>query len=87
MNKFFYMQDDQMYYVTPILFETDAPMSPAEMSKVSWEPVAAGRLSTGFNTFKKLMEDRGYAVNKIKEYERNTKPTGFPYVIGATGNY
>ena len=49
-----------MYYFVPVVFETDAKIPTEKMERISYEPSGAGRHSTGFNQFKKLMEGYGY---------------------------
>lgn len=59
------------------------------MEKISYEPAGAGRMSTSFTQFKKLMEEYGYTVNEIERLEQNTIPENntLEIVTGATGNY
>ena len=78
-----------MYYFIPVVFETDSKITVEKMEKISYEPVGVGRMSTGFNQFKKLMEEYGYAVNEIERLEQNSIPENntLEIVIGATGNY
>lgn len=89
MRKLIYAEDNQMYYVIPVVFETNCELDVEQMRKISYEPLGAGRFSTSFEEFKKLMENRGYQVNKINEYPKNEIPKDntLEIVIGATGNY
>ena len=88
MKKFVYIEDDQGYAKTPIVFITDAPFSVGEFEKISYEPAGAGRFSTSFNTFAELVKDKGYFIQKIKEYPKNSNgPKNIDVVYGATGNY
>ena len=78
-----------MYYFIPVVFETDSKITVEKMKKISYELAGAGRVSTGFNQFKKLMEEYGYTVNEIERLEKNTIPENntLEIVEGATGNY
>lgn len=89
MKKLIYKEDHQMYYYIPIIFETDAKISTEIMKKISHEPIGAGRHSTDFNQFKKLMESYGYVVNEIEKLPKNNIPEDnkLEIVEGATGNY
>lgn len=89
MKRFIYKEDHQMYYFTPIVFETDAKISIEKMQKISYEPIGAGRVSTNFETFKKFMEEYGYVVNEIERLSENKIPDNniLEIVVGATGNY
>ncbi len=83
-----YLQDNQMYYTTPFLFETDCDWPISKLEELSWEDPIAGRLSTGFGTFQKLLTERNYLCELIKQYEDKAEPPeGFDIVRGATGNY
>jgi NADH/NAD ratio-sensing transcriptional regulator Rex len=89
MRRLIYKEDHQMYYFVPVVFETDSKITVEKMEKISYEPAGAGRMSTAFNKFKKLMEEYGYTVNEIERWEQNTIPENntLEIVIGATGNY
>jgi hypothetical protein len=89
MRKLIYLEDNQMYYTIPVVFETDSKMTVERMSKISNEPPGAGRMSTSFETFRGLMEDYGVYVNEIERYPKNTIPEDntLEIVKGATGNY
>jgi hypothetical protein len=89
MRRLIYKEDHQMYYFVPVVFETDAEIPTDKMEKISYEPVGAGRHSTGFNQFKKLMESYGYVVNEIERLPQNKMPKNntSEIVNGATGNY
>ena len=89
MRKLIYKEDSQMYYFTPVIFETDCVLSVSQMSDISCQPPQAGRISTSFNTFAKLMRDLGYKVEEIKRLPKNEMPEdlNLEVVIGATGNY
>jgi hypothetical protein len=84
-----YKEDAQMYYFTPVVFETNADISVETMKEISYEPAGAGRHSTSFETFKELMNEHGYIVREIKKLDRNTIPDDniLEIVEGATGNY
>ena len=87
MQEYVYLEDSQGYHFTSVLFKTDAPYSIHAFEEVSHRPPAAGRFSTGFGEFKKLIEGDGYTVKEIKRFEKNTIPEGYPLIKGATGNY
>lgn len=89
MRKLIYKEDDQMYWFTPILFETNAEITSREMELISYEKVGAGRFSTEFEEFKKLMENYGYTIKEVERFPRNSIPIDniFEIVTGATGNY
>lgn len=89
MRKLIYKEDHQLYYFVPVIFETDAEITVAQMEKISHEPAGAGRISTGFKEFKKLMENHGYVVNEVKRLPKNQIPKNnkLEVVKGATGNY
>ena len=89
MRTLIYKEDNQMYYFVPVVFETDSQISTKVMEKISNEPAGAGRFSTSFNTFKKLMEEYGYVVNEIKRLKQDSIPENnkLEIVKGATGNY
>lgn len=88
MKRMIYKEDNQMYYFTPVVFETNAPLTAEVLSKMSWTPVGAGRHSTSFETFKELVEELGFTVNEVIRLEANVIPDlGYPIVEGATGNY
>ena len=89
MRKLIYKEDHQLHYFIPIVFETDARISPKRMSNISYEIAGAGRLSTDFNTFKTLMGKHGYEVNEVKRLSKNKIPKNnrLEIVEGATGNY
>ena len=89
MRKLIYKEDHQMYYFIPVVFETDSKITVEKMEEISYQPAGAGRMSTGFNEFKKLMEEYGYTVNEIERLEQNTIPENntLEIVMGATGNY
>lgn len=78
-----------MYYFVPVVFETDSKITVEKMEKISHEPAGAGRISTGFNQFKELMEEYGYTVNEIERLGQNSIPENntLEIVRGATGNY
>lgn len=78
-----------MYYFVPVVFETDSKIPTEKMERISYEPAGAGRYSTGFNQFKKLMESYGYLVNEIERLPQNEIPKNntLEIVNGATGNY
>ena len=89
MKKLIYKEDHQMYYFIAIVFETDCNLTIQEMELISYRPPAAGRLSTGFEQFKQLMEAMGYLIKEIERYEQNTIPKNntLEIIKGATGNY
>ncbi len=89
MRKLIYKEDHQLYYFIPVVFETDSKITVEEMENISYEPACAGRISTPFNRFKKLMEKYGHTVNEIERLEKNNIPKNntLEIVRGATGNY
>lgn len=89
MRKLIYKEDHQGYYFIPIIFETDCKLTIEEMEEISYKPIDAGRMSTSFNEFKKLMEEDGYIVNKIERLNQDIIPENntLEIIIGATGNY
>lgn len=89
MRRLIYKEDDQLYYFTPIIFETDATISVKEMSDISYESNCAGRFSTSFEHFKMLMEKHGYVVIELERLDIDTIPENntLEIVDGATGNY
>lgn len=90
MPKYIYLQDDQMYYTTPIIFKTKEKIDAELMRKLSWEPVVAGRISTSFETFQAIMRTYGLKIKEVKRLAKNAEiPEKYKYktVIGATGNY
>lgn len=89
MRRLIYKEDNQMYWWDAIIFETDCTYPVGRLSDITWSVRGAGRLSTQFVTFKKVMEESGYVINQIKRLPHNTMPTdeNLEIVIGATGNY
>lgn len=88
MRRLVYKEDNQGYYYTPIIFETDSKIPVTKMSYISKETLGSGRHSTSFETFKKLMNEYGYVVNEIHRQPRNSSlELGMEVVLGATGNY
>ena len=89
MRKLIYKEDNQGYYYVAVIFETDTKITVKIMEKISNEPADAGRFSTSFSTFKKLMEEYGYVVNEIERLEQSTMPENndLEIIKGATGNY
>jgi len=91
METFIYKEDNQRYYYELIEFKTDCS-DKGLMENVSWAKTGAGRISTSFNEFKELMEERGYRIEFVKNIGRNSPiPRTFnpktQVVVGATGNY
>ena len=81
MRTLIYLEDEQCYYTTIHVFETDCDWPIEALEKLSWEPARAGRISTSFETFAKLLEGRGFICNPSE----SRKVTGV--VKGAYGNY
>jgi hypothetical protein len=83
-----YLQDNQLYYVTPIKFETNCPWAVERLSALSWNAPSAGRLSASFAEFQKLMKAEGFTCKLIERFaDKSSPPAGFEQVVGATGNY
>lgn len=88
MRKLIYKEDDQGYYFICHIFNTNCELSVEEMRQISYKNPWAGTHSTGFKTFKELMEEEGYTVEKLEEFPKNEIPNNdLEIVIGATGNY
>jgi len=87
-KKFIYKEDNQGYYFMPFIFETNARISAKAMSKISWEKLGAGRVSTSFSQFQNLMKKKGFQCILIKTGIKNTLPSSKLQIVeGATGNY
>lgn len=88
MRRLIYKEDRQMYFYTPVIFETDADITVKEMGMISIR-AQRPRASTHFDEFKKAMNKHGYIVNEIERLEKNTIPKDntLEIVIGAMGNY
>jgi hypothetical protein len=89
LTRYVYEEDHQMYYKTWIVFETDSELSIKEMKALSHTPPGAGRMSTSFKTFQKLL---GGNTRKVREYKKledvmRNVPKETRIVKGATGNY
>ena len=87
MRKFIYKEDAQMRYYTPVLFETDAELSTTEMESIAWDCPGAGRISVSFGKFKDRMNQLGHVVREIERRGENGPLSGYPVVVGPTGNY
>ena len=89
LRKLIYKEDNQGYYFTCVIFETDSKITVERMKRISWEPVQAGRIRTDFDRFKQIMEEYGYIVNEIERFGKNIIPENntLEIVEGATGNY
>ena len=89
MRRLIYKEDDQGYGWTAIIFETDCRLSVNLLSEFSWFVRGAGRFSTTFETFMKIMKDVGYIVKEIERLPCKTLPKDnkLEIVKGATGNY
>ena len=82
IKRYVYIEDHQMYYKTYWLFDTDSELSGQAMEDISWTPLCAGRISTSFETFSRLMKDTVCNAREVKEI-----PPGVEVITGATGNY
>lgn len=88
MERYVYKEDHQSYKYVPIVFETDTKLSIEGMKEVSHSKPGSGRISTSFDAFKWLMEDRGDKVVQIEILADDSElPKDIPVVIGAAGNY
>ncbi len=87
LSEFIYLEDNQMYYTVPFVFKTDAPYSIREFEKISYSAPGAGRMSTSFGKFKKLIQERGYTIELVEELPQGDAPKGYKVIKGATGNY
>ena len=88
-RKLIYKEDSQRYWFTPVIFKTDCILSVAQMRDISYQPRSAGRISTSFETFAKLMRDLGYQIELVERLPKNKMPedNDLEVVIGAHGNY
>jgi len=89
MRTLMYQEDEQGYSFRMIIFMTDCKASVNIMKDISYKPASAGRFSTKFPEFKKLMEKHGFIVKKIKTLKENVIPENntLEIVEGATGSY
>ena len=92
-----YMEDNQGYYTIPFIFKTDCNLMVEEMSKISHEEPGAGRFSTSFKQFQKLLLKHGYRSELVEEgpqlkgishyFGKDIEYKGYECVLGAPGNY
>ncbi|MBX9688929.1 MAG: hypothetical protein K2X27_19635 [Candidatus Obscuribacterales bacterium] len=88
LKDFVYLEDEQMYQTTPYIFQSDCPWSLEEMRLLSWKPYGAGRISTSFAVFQILLLSQGYRCLLLRKLPaKAAAPSGYPLLIGATGNY
>jgi hypothetical protein len=83
-----YMEDHQGFSFTPVVFETDCPWPINELTELSEKAPSAGRLSTSFSDFAKLVRKAGFKCAIVERLdEQSTTPEGLEQVKGTTGNY
>ncbi len=88
LRKIVYLEDEQGYSTTPVLFKTNCEWPICELERLSWSELGAGRRSTSFNGFHNLLVAKGFSCELIQRYPRDSAaPAGFELVKGATGNY
>ncbi len=97
MRRLIYIQDDQGYWGTPIVFDTDCNYTVKQFEELSYKAPGAGRFSTSFLWFQKRLKELGFKCNLVNEYSRPRKkgvyveiPEEIKHlecVQGATGNY
>jgi hypothetical protein len=85
MKKILFIQDNQGYYKTCVLFETDCNIPLAPLETILNNYPGAGRMSLQFYKVKEKLEQLGFICNKIDNITSDIEFCGI--LKGATGNY
>jgi len=80
-----FLEDNQMYYRTPVIFRTNYPGNINQLHAIS----PCGMFSDSFDSFQKRLVDAGYTATLVVRLEKNAPvPEKYHLVVnGGTGSY